>query len=148
MGVQIIERWILARLRHHTFFSLTELNQHIHFLLEEVNNKPFKQLKGTRQQWFDSIDTTYANAIEGKVSKEKALVTIAKNVKSTPRKLEKLIKKFYKKYFKNNKELYKFAYALKKKGYKAAETHFRENSIRTNIDEKSLVKILLTKKFK
>ena len=56
VGVQIIERWILARLRHHTFFSLTELNQHIQFLLEEVNNKPFKQLKGTRQQWFDSID--------------------------------------------------------------------------------------------
>jgi len=56
VGVQIIERWILARLRHHTFFSLTELNQHIHFLLEEVNNKPFKKLKGTRQQWFDSLD--------------------------------------------------------------------------------------------
>jgi len=56
VGVQIIERWILARLRHHTFFSLAELNQHIHFLLEEVNNKPFKQLKGTRQQWFDSLD--------------------------------------------------------------------------------------------
>jgi len=56
VGVQIIERWILARLRHHTFFSLTELNQHIHFLLEEVNNKPFKQLKGTRQQWFESLD--------------------------------------------------------------------------------------------
>ena len=56
MGVQIIERWILARLRHQTFFSLTELNQQIHGLLEEVNNKPFKQLKGTRQQWFDLLD--------------------------------------------------------------------------------------------
>jgi transposase len=56
VGVQIIERWILARLRHHTFFSLSELNHCIKALLEEVNNKPFKQLKGTRQQWFDSID--------------------------------------------------------------------------------------------
>lgn len=56
VGVQIIERWILARLRHHTFFSLAELNQCIKALLEEVNNKPFKQLKGTRQQWFESID--------------------------------------------------------------------------------------------
>ena len=56
VGVQIIERWILARLRHHTFFSLAELNVCIKALLEEVNNKPFKQLKGTRQQWFDSID--------------------------------------------------------------------------------------------
>lgn len=56
VGVQIIERWILARLRHHTFFSLGELNVCIKALLKEVNNKPFKQLKGTRQQWFESID--------------------------------------------------------------------------------------------
>lgn len=56
VGVQIIERWILARLRHHTFFSLGELNVCIKALLQEVNNKPFKQLKGTRQQWFESID--------------------------------------------------------------------------------------------
>jgi hypothetical protein len=63
VGVQIIERWILARLRHHTFFSLTELNQHIHFLLEQVNNKPFKQLKGTRQQWFESLDKPALQAL-------------------------------------------------------------------------------------
>jgi transposase len=56
VGVQIIERWILARLRHHTFFSLHELNQCIRNLLVDVNNRPFKQLKGTRQQWFDDID--------------------------------------------------------------------------------------------
>ncbi len=56
VGVQIIERWILARLRHHTFFSLAELNVCIKTLLEDVNNKPFKQLKGTRQHWFNSID--------------------------------------------------------------------------------------------
>lgn len=56
VGVQIIERWILARLRHHTFFSLAELNQCIAALLTEVNNKPFKQLEGTRQQWFESLD--------------------------------------------------------------------------------------------
>ena len=56
VGVQIIERWILARLRHQSFFSLAELNVCIKALLIEVNNKPFKQLKGTRQQWFDSLD--------------------------------------------------------------------------------------------
>ncbi len=56
VGVQIIERWILARLRHHTFFSLAELNHCIGELLTEVNNKPFKQLKGCRQQWFESLD--------------------------------------------------------------------------------------------
>jgi len=56
VGVQIIERWILACLRHQTFFSLAELNQCIGALLVKVNNKPFKQLQGTRQQWFDSLD--------------------------------------------------------------------------------------------
>jgi transposase len=56
VGVQIIERWILARLRHQTFFSLAELNQCIQVLLVEVNNKPFKQLKGSRKEWFEALD--------------------------------------------------------------------------------------------
>ncbi len=56
IGVQIIERWILARLRHHTFFSLHELNLCIQSLLEQVNNKPYQKLNGTRKEWFESID--------------------------------------------------------------------------------------------
>jgi len=56
VGVQIIERWILAKLRHQTFFSLAELNQCISALLVGVNQKPFKQFKGSRQQWFESLD--------------------------------------------------------------------------------------------
>lgn len=56
VGVQIIERWILARLRHHTFFSLGALNQYIQALLKEVNTKPFKRLEGNRLEWFETID--------------------------------------------------------------------------------------------
>ena len=56
VGVQVIERWILARLRHYTFFSLAELNTCIAALLKDVNNRPFKQLNGSRQSWFDTID--------------------------------------------------------------------------------------------
>ena len=56
VGVQIVERWILARLRHHSFFSLAELNQTIRTLLETLNQKPFKQLPGCRQQAFEQID--------------------------------------------------------------------------------------------
>lgn len=63
VGVQIIERWILARLRHHTFFSLHELNQCIRALLVEVNQKPFKQLPGSRQQWFEEIDKPALNPL-------------------------------------------------------------------------------------
>jgi len=56
VSVQIVERWILARLRHHTFFSLAELNQCIRALLIELNQKPFKQLPGNRQQAFEQLD--------------------------------------------------------------------------------------------
>lgn len=56
VGVQIVERWILARLRHHTFFSLAELNQCIRTLLDELNQRPFKQLPGNRLQAFEQLD--------------------------------------------------------------------------------------------
>jgi len=51
-GVQLVERWILARLRKHTFFSLTEINQAIRPLLEVLNQKPFKKLPGSRRSQF------------------------------------------------------------------------------------------------
>jgi transposase len=56
VGVQIVERWILARLRKLTFFSLGELNQAIRALLVELNEKPFKQLPGNRRQAFEQLD--------------------------------------------------------------------------------------------
>ena len=56
VGVQIVERWIMARLRHHTFFSLGELNQVIKTLLADLNQRPFKQLPGNRRQAFERLD--------------------------------------------------------------------------------------------
>ena len=56
VGVQLVERWIMMRLRHHTFFSLAELNHCIRALLEDLNNRPFKQLPGSRREAFESID--------------------------------------------------------------------------------------------
>lgn len=56
VGVQIVERWILARLRHQSFFSLAELNQCIQQLLDELNQKPFKQLPGNRRDAFARLD--------------------------------------------------------------------------------------------
>jgi len=56
VGVQIVERWILARLRRHSFFTLAELNLCIRTLLEELNQKPFKQLPGNRRQAFEALD--------------------------------------------------------------------------------------------
>ena len=55
-GVLLVERWILARLRHHTFFSLTELNRSIAELLEDLNHRPFQKLEGSRLSAFASLD--------------------------------------------------------------------------------------------
>ena len=56
VGVLIVERWILARLRNRQFFSITELNRAIAALLVELNNKPFQKLAGTRKSVFETID--------------------------------------------------------------------------------------------
>jgi len=55
-GVLLVERWILARLRQHTFFSLAELNKAIGELLTILNGKPFKKLPGSRQSRFAELD--------------------------------------------------------------------------------------------
>ena len=55
-GVQLVQRWILARLRHQSFFSLTELNNTIRSLLVYLNNHPFKVLSGSRKSFFETID--------------------------------------------------------------------------------------------
>ncbi len=56
VGVQVVERWILARLRNRVFFSLTELNQAIRGLMERLNTRPFHKLPGSRKSLFDTLD--------------------------------------------------------------------------------------------
>jgi transposase len=56
VAVQVVERWVLARLRNQTFFSLSELNKAIKALLEDLNNRPFKKLPGSRAERFQTID--------------------------------------------------------------------------------------------
>ena len=56
VGVQVVERWILARLRHHTFFSLLELNDAIAELLVDLNERPFQKLPGSRKSSFELLD--------------------------------------------------------------------------------------------
>ena len=56
VGVQIVERWILARLRNQTFFSLAEANTAISKLLTDLNSRPFKKLPGSRKDAFASLD--------------------------------------------------------------------------------------------
>lgn len=56
VGVQVVERWILAALRNRIFFSLTELNQAIAELLVRLNERPFKKLPGSRRELFETLD--------------------------------------------------------------------------------------------
>ena len=55
-GVQLVERWILARLRNITFFSLHELNTAIQKLIKKLNARPFQKLPGCRHCLFESLD--------------------------------------------------------------------------------------------
>ena len=57
VGVQVVERWILARLRHETFFTLAALNERIAELLEDLNARPMKGYGGqSRRTLFDRFD--------------------------------------------------------------------------------------------
>lgn len=55
-GVLIAERWILARLRHRTFFSIAEANEAVRHLLAWMNAKPFKKLPGCRQSVLEQME--------------------------------------------------------------------------------------------
>jgi transposase len=55
-AVQIVERWILARLRHQSFATVHDVNLAIQPLLEYLNNKPFQKLPGSRASVFEKLD--------------------------------------------------------------------------------------------
>jgi transposase len=55
-AVQVAQRWIVAALRHHRFFSLEDLNEAIRELLAKLNNRPFRKKDGTRASLWESVD--------------------------------------------------------------------------------------------
>ena len=55
-AVQIVERWIIARLRHQRFASVHEVNQAIAPLLQRLNERPFQKLPGSRASAFAQLD--------------------------------------------------------------------------------------------
>ena len=58
-GVLLVERWILARLRKHTFFSLAELNREITRLLQRLNS-----IQDSVRAWLpDAAPLTVADAL-------------------------------------------------------------------------------------
>jgi transposase len=55
-GVLIAQRWILAVLRHRTFFSLAELNAAIRECLERLNTRIMRRMGKSRRELFESLD--------------------------------------------------------------------------------------------
>jgi transposase len=56
VGIQVVERWILARLRHQTFFSLPEVHTALTALLGALNLRSCKTLPGSRASLCAAID--------------------------------------------------------------------------------------------
>jgi transposase len=56
VSIQIAQRWVLAALRHRTFFTLADLNEAIAARLEAINDRPMKRLGVSRRTLFEQID--------------------------------------------------------------------------------------------
>jgi len=56
VGVQVVQRWILARLRNRRFFSLAELNQAIGELIAQLNDRPMRGWGTTRRALYEQVD--------------------------------------------------------------------------------------------
>ena len=56
VAVLVVERWILARLRHRRFFSLAELNEAIAGLVIDLNARPMRRLGVSRRDLFLELD--------------------------------------------------------------------------------------------
>jgi len=57
LGVLLVERWLLGRLRHRTFFSLDEVNAAIGEFLTRLNEeRPIRRLGVTRRKLLEELD--------------------------------------------------------------------------------------------
>lgn len=56
VAVQVAQRWILARMRNQTFFSLAELNARIRELCDELNSRQMRSYKASRRELFERLD--------------------------------------------------------------------------------------------
>jgi len=61
--VLIAQRWILARLRNTTSFSLDEINEHIALLVADLNSRVMKRYGTSRRPLFEEIDRPELTAL-------------------------------------------------------------------------------------
>ncbi len=77
-GVQGIQRWILARFRHRSFFSVDEINQAISELLDIYNNKIIKRLGKSRTDIFEENEKKFLGELPANrfIYKELKIATV------------------------------------------------------------------------
>lgn len=63
VSVQIAQRWILAVLRHQTFFTLADLNTAIRTCLDAVNARPMQVVGVSRRVLFEQLDRPALRAL-------------------------------------------------------------------------------------
>jgi len=63
VGVQVVERWVLARLRNRRVFGLAELNRAIAELLDDLNKRITRHLGASRRQLFEELDRPALKAL-------------------------------------------------------------------------------------
>ncbi len=82
VGVQVVQRWILAVLRHETFFSLAALNARIRGLLDLLNDRPMRAYRASRRELFMRLDqptgsSVATRAIEFRSTRDTRLVKLS-----------------------------------------------------------------------
>ena len=63
VSVQVVSRWIIAALRHKTFYSLEELNAAITVLLEKINHRKMRHIGKSRQELYETLDKPALKAL-------------------------------------------------------------------------------------
>jgi transposase len=63
VAVQIVQRWILARLRNRSFTTLADVDGAIGDLLPDLNTRAFKRLPGSRLSVYQSLDRPALKAL-------------------------------------------------------------------------------------
>lgn len=113
-----------------------------------VHNYIANKLKIDLDTWFDSIDTAYAEAITGKISRKEALKRMSRNLGMSESKIVSLFKEAYEKNFDRNKELYKIVKKLRKNHYKTAilsdQWYLSKESLISKKDEKDFDIIIIS----
>ena len=61
--MRFAQTYILGRLRHQTFFSLTECNEAIGLVMQRMNGRPMRKLGVSRRELFETIERSALNKL-------------------------------------------------------------------------------------